>query len=424
MNLEPAYARGRDPLGPSHYAAYLADLVAHHRRHAVIVAEVGVPSSRLVAHWQPEGLTHGGQDERAQGEQDARLLRDVHDAGCAGAILFAWIDEWFKKSWLVVEFSEPLERTPLWYNPQDAEQNYGLVGYRPGASGPSVVVDGRPGDWARVPVHLEGQGLALRLLADEGWLHVALSWSPGAFDPSSQTLLLGLDTHGVWEGDHQLPFGLPLESAAGLEFVIRFAPGNGGAVVLADASYDLFTHRYRRPHRSRENRDGRFVVPRTESNRPRIGRDGTRFDGHRQEIGALRRGTQDRADPAFDSLAEWQLGDGFLEARIPWGLLHVSDPSSRRVVRDGPAQREGPVGTAVTDGFRVLAVTYAGGAGKGGGPGVLRALPQARAGRVALPPLFTWPTWEQPTFHRFRKLAFALVQETLQAMPDSPRPPP
>jgi len=421
MNLDPGYAAGRDHLGSSRYAAYLADLVRHHRKHAVIVAEVGVPASRLVAHWQPDGLTHGGQDERAQGEQDARLLRNVHDAGCAGAILFAWVDEWFKKNWLVIELEEPRERKPLWYNPQDAEENYGLVGYRPGADGPRVLVDGRPDDWAPVPVHLAGQGLSVKLLADEGWLHAAVSWSPGAFDPATQTLLLGVDTHGLREGDHRLPFGLPLDSAAGLEHVVRFAPD--GAAVLADEWYDLFTHRYRRPHRSRENRDGLFVMPRTESNRPRIGRDGTRFAAHRQEIGWLRRGTQDRTDPAFDSGAEWQLGPGFLEARIPWGLLQVSDPSSRRVVRDGPAQRAGPVGTAVTEGFRVLAVTFTNGDGTGR-PAVGKVLPPARGGRVPAPPLFTWAPWEAPTFHRFRKLGFEIVQRALRELPDAPRPPP
>ena len=93
------------------------------------------------------------------------------------------------------------------------------------------------------------------------------------------------------------------------------------------------------------------------------------------------------------------------------------------MVRDGPGQRTGAVGTAVTDGFRVLAVTYTDGDGVSA-PSVLRTLPLARAGRVGTPPLFTWPTWEQPTFHRFRKLGFGLVQAALRELPDAPRPPP
>jgi len=415
MNLDPGYRAGRDHLGESNYAAYLADLVRHHRRHAVVIAEVGVPSSRLVAHWQPQGLTHGGQDERAQGEQDVRLLRDVYDAGCAGAVLFAWIDEWFKKNWLVIPFEEPLERKPLWYNAQDAEENYGLVAYRPGAGGPAILVDGKPGDWERVPAYLEGDGLSVKLLADEGWLHVAVAWGEGAFDPEREALLLGIDTHDAGAGSHRLPPPLGLRSAAGLELALLLQGGE--ATVLADEHYDLFTRRFRRPFRSVKNDAGRFVVPRTESNRERWGRDGTRFPPRRQEIGRLRRGTQDRADPAFDSGAEWQMGPGFAELRIPWGLLQVTDPSSRRVVRDAPGQRDGPVGTEVTPGFRVLLA-----AGKPDARGeAVRTLPRARGGRVPLPPLFAWPTWEEPTFHRHRKLSFGLVQAFLRELPEQPR---
>ncbi|GLH70554.1 hypothetical protein GETHPA_20870 [Geothrix rubra] len=413
MNLDPGYAKGGDT-----YAAYLRDLVAHHRRHPVVISEFGVPSSRLVAHWQPQGMTHGGQSEREQGEQDARLFRDIHDSGCAGGMLFAWIDEWFKKNWLVIDDEVPLERKPLWYNVEDAEENYGLLAYHPGAAGPSIRIDGRAGDWAKVPDYLAGPDLRLKVLADEGWLHLGLFFRGPIPDWAKEGLAVGIDTHGVDLGDHRLPWGLDLRSQAGLEFVVRFQGDQ--TALYADAPYDLFTHRLDRPIRSVDNDAGRFVMPMTESNRPRIGRDGTRFPGHRQEIGWLRRGTQDRSDPAFDSRAEWRegtAGDGwsFLEARIPWGLLNVTDPSSRRVIRDAiPPGDE--VGTAVTEGFRLCLVRF-----RTDGAGRLQpagSLPAAREGVLPLPPLFTWATWEQPTFHRVRKQSFDLVKACLHGLPD------
>ena len=125
----------------------------HHARHPVLIAEFGVPSSRVVAHWQPQGLTHGGQSEREQGEQDARLKRNIHEAGCAGGVLFAWIDEWFKKNWLTLPFERPADRKALWYNALDAEENYGLIAYRPGAQGPTILIDGKADDWARIPAY-------------------------------------------------------------------------------------------------------------------------------------------------------------------------------------------------------------------------------------------------------------------------------
>lgn len=423
INLDPGYQKGRDHVGPNNYFAYLQDLVRHHRRHAVSISEFGVPSSRLVAHWQPQGMTHGGQNEREQGEHDARQFRNIHDSGCAGGMLFAWIDEWFKKNWLVIDFEEPLERKPFWYNVQDAEENYGLRGYHPGESGPTILIDGHSKDWDKVPVYLQSPQLTMKVVADEGWLHLGFFWkSEEGLDLERHALMVGLDTFDARLGDHRPPFGLPLTSEAGLEFVAVFRQNQG--TLLVDEPYDLFTHRYSRPYRTVANDLGRFVMPRTESNRFRLGRDGTTFPEHRQEIGWLRFGTQDRSDSKFDSRAEWNRGPGFLEVRIPWGLLHLTDPSQRRVVQEDADQIQGAVGTQITEGFRLWVAAYeADEAFRPRTENLLFTLPQAQKNRIPLPPPFTWKTWEHPTFHTFRKQSFPLVQEALRKIPDTPQIP-
>lgn len=413
LNNDADLASGRDAQGPNNYAAYLKKLVAYHKKHPVVISEFGVPSSRLVAHWQAQGMTHGGMDERKQGEVDARLLGNISESGCAGAVLFAWIDEWFKKNWLVIEFEEPLDRKPKWYNYQDAEENYGLIGYRPGAKGPSALIDGDPSDWKAVPEYIARDGFSMKLIADEGWLNMGIFWDRSrVFDG----LFVGVDTHDRNRGDHRLPFGLAAGSEAGLEFAILFQGGK--AAVFADDAYDLFPNVDRKPYRSVPNADGRFVMPMTESNRWRIGRDGTIYEPRRQEIGWLKEGTQDRASKDFDSLAEWKRGDGFLEARIPWGLLNLSDPSSRAVVSSPegiPLSREG---VPVTDGFRLELVAYGGDAFAGKAtfaasvPAAAKAYP-AGLPLIALPPLFTWTTWEEPTWHAFKKESYYIYREAL-----------
>ena len=418
LNLDAGYAKGQDAEGPNNYFAYLQELVRHHRKYPVLIAEFGVPSSRLVAHWQPQGLTHGGQSEREQGEQDARLFRNILDSGCAGGLLFAWADEWFKKNWLVIQFEEPLERKPLWYNPLDAEENYGLIAYRPGAGKPAILIDGKAADWNPVPDYLASATLRLKVLADEGWLHLGLFFKGAIPDWTREGFALGVDTHGTNLGDHRLPWGLGLRSQAGLEFMVRLQGPR--TAIYTDAPYDLFTHRLDRPYRSVDNEAGLFLMPQTESNRARIGRDGTRFPAHRQEIGWLRRGTQDRDALAFDSRAEWLEGEAspgwhFLEARIPWGLLHVTDPSSRQVIRD-PVPPGDEVGTIQTEGFRFSVVRFQ---AEGNGPlRPLQTLPPAKDKLLPLSPLFTWPAWEQPSFHRVRKQSFDLLKACLHSLPD------
>src|SRR5205809_765297 len=113
----------------------------------VRIGETGVPSSRGIAHLQPQGWNHGGHTERAQGEIDARLMMDIDEAGLAGGVLFALLDEWFKRNWMVFDFEVPAERKPLWLNVLDPEENYGLLAARPGATSWKVKVDGRAEDW-------------------------------------------------------------------------------------------------------------------------------------------------------------------------------------------------------------------------------------------------------------------------------------
>lgn len=417
INLDPGYQKVAQQTGRGNYFAYLQDLVRHHRKHPVVISEFGVPSSRLVAHWQAQGMTHGGQSEREQGEQDAQMFRDIHDTGCAGGILFAWIDEWFKKNWLVIQFEEPLERKPLWYNVQDAEENYGLIAYHPGASGPTICIDGRSDDWKTIPDYLASLDLKLKVVADEGWLHLGLFFKGPLPDWSKGGFVVGIDTVDPRLGDHSLPWGLGLRSEAGLEFMVRFQGEQ--TALFVDAPYDLFTHRLNRPYRSQDNKAGRFVMPMTESNRPRIGRDGTRFPAHRQEIGWLRHGTQDRLDPAFDSRAEWMEGrasDGwsFLEARLPWGLLNVTDPSSHQVVMDSlhPGDK---VGTIQTDGFRLFLMRTLGNVQS---LSPVQVIPAPTGNTIPRPPLFSWPGWEQPTFHQIRKQSFEILKNCLKTLPD------
>jgi len=285
--------------------------------------------------------------------------------------------------------------------------------------GPSITIDGKSADWASVPVYAASGGYSLKLLADEGWLHLGLFWAAGTKPPPGG-FLVGLDTHDAARGDHKLPFGLKGTSEAGLEFVALFQGDK--AAVFADEPYDLFSNRERKLYRSVDNRAGRFVMPKTESNRWRVGRDGTIFPSKQQEIGWLKEGTQDRSSPAFDSMAEWERGSGFIEARIPWGLLNVSDPSSRAIVSAPEGLPRSSEGAPVTDGFRLVLVAYKGDA-FAGKASILATMPAASAsGAIGMPPLFSWKTWEESTWHSFRKQAYDIYAAALAGIPDEPAP--
>ena len=63
LNLDPGYAAFRDRHGACSYAGYLADLKEHTRGIPLLIGEVGVPTSRGIAHLHPQGIHHGGASE-------------------------------------------------------------------------------------------------------------------------------------------------------------------------------------------------------------------------------------------------------------------------------------------------------------------------------------------------------------------------
>ncbi len=105
-------------------------------------------TSRGIAHRQPEGLHHGGHDERYAMRQNARLLNAIHRERMAGGVAFEFMDEWFKSTWPTGPFEIPEERRPFWFNFESAEQSYGLFAMRPRSP---VRLDGDASDWERLP---------------------------------------------------------------------------------------------------------------------------------------------------------------------------------------------------------------------------------------------------------------------------------
>jgi hypothetical protein len=413
MVYDPGYAKARDEEGPNAYLGYLQDLARHHAAHPVFVGEVGVPSSREVAHINYQGFTHGGHGEKQQGEVNARLFRTVRRAGLTGAALFAWIDEWFKHNWLVMAYHLPAARNALWHDRQDAEQNYGLLAYRAGEGGPKVVIDGRAGEWSGPPLLAAGDGAPrLWVTSDESDLYLRLDTDPAA----RLGYVIAMDVIDPALGDRSFPAGVPLKSAARLEAAILF-DGQAARVVLDD-TYDRWADL---PDQPRANDDGVFVSPRIRPNPLRITRDGQVIPSTVLEIGTLRPGTTDRSSPEFDDRAEWRQdrATGVLELRVPWGMLNVTDPSSRAVWRPGT----GPQSWVTTEGIRfaVAAVPLAAGPGFKAAGAPVAVLPPADArGVVDGLALYRWPTWEVPTFHTYPKLSFEIMRRALHALPDTP----
>jgi hypothetical protein len=362
-----------------------------------------------MAHWQPQGWHHGGHDERAQADIDARLTRDIHASGAAGAVLFAAIDEWFKKNWLVIDFENPLERNRLWLNPLDAEQNYGIIAMRAGVRDSAMSIDGRANDWrgakalyssAAQPSNEPLQLRSFSVRSDEAYLYLRLD--VGRVDWTRANYLIGIDTYRRDLGDMRFPY-TGAASNVGFEFVLDLR-GPANSRLLVDPPYNLYRivdgyRIYNRPFRSQPNEDGQYDSIRVAPNRRRIGRNNVDYPAYTYDRGLLVHALQSQT-----TLADWYADStsGIIEIRLAWGMLHVTDPSSRTVLH-GDAET-GEVAGVETDGFRFVVQSFDPRTPRGSG----ERLPNAEAAV----PTWTWQMWEEPRWHAEIKPAFETMRQT------------
>ncbi|MGH7658813.1 MAG: hypothetical protein ACREL6_11315, partial [Gemmatimonadales bacterium] len=406
MLYDPGYDTASSSEGRSNYFGYLRDLVRYHDDMPVLIAEYGVPSSEGMAHWQPQGWTHGGHDEKEMALIDARLTREIHESGAAGGIIFAWMDEWFKKNWVVSELQIPAEHIPRWRNTMDAEQNYGILGMYAGHPDSIPKLGGDPGRWTgSTPLMETGAGpvAALHVYQDEAYVYLGIRLDSGedSLNWRSGGVMVGIDTYSPDEGQHRLP-GLEMQAEPGFEFLVdlrspddgqlRIIPGYdpyGGPPDSTGDDRGLF---YTRPAMTSNRSDGTFDSMFVITNRARFGRNGTFFPARGYTRGRLQYGTSEES-----SLSDWYYDQGasLVEIRLPWGLLNVTDPSTRTVLDDRTA--EGGFGTTETNGFRFGVILYSGETNRT----VSGALPSLEAQRWSSEefPVWTWDTWEMPEYH-------------------------
>ena len=304
MNNDAAYRSA--PGG--NYAGYLRALVAHHKQMPVLISEYGVPSSRNVAHFQAQGQTHGGHSEADQARINVELDHTIRQTGMAGGIVFAWLDEWFKRNWMYLDLERPADSKPRWLNTMDAEEHYGLL-----ASDPK----GEPTLCSAATQAMPPLPGAPALLAEATPAGLQLAWRTQA-----QTSELRLDVHPT-PGDE---FRVTLNGSSG-RLLLNSGYRPFKPRVVGKQTYELYD-----PH-ARPTPGAPFMPYVTLPNIRRIGRDGTVYPARTDEPGQLRGGSAE--DPqSHDLTQDFCTAGGWTHLRVPWTLLNVTEPSSH-LVQDG-----------------------------------------------------------------------------------------
>ncbi|MFW5754265.1 MAG: Ig-like domain-containing protein, partial [Marinilabiliaceae bacterium] len=331
ISQQSSYQDFYDHYGPNSYIGYLTELKAHYKDVPLIIAEFGVPSSWAAAHYASSGLNHGGFDEKGQGEANIRMLQNIENTDCGGGIHFAWIDEWFKRTWVTDPLDYEVENRILWHNIAAAEQNYGLKSF----SLPSEqdTVARFTGD---LPV------TELRSCANHGFfeLEIDLTEPFGILNE----MWVALDTYDPDAGELLMPSGIEIPIRS--EFLLHIT--NYSAKLYVTQAYDTYGiwHHVSGPeqlYRSVPTEGHPWNIVRYKNNYPN---KDVQFVGDLQ----VRRFFQPKS-----SLDAVTIYNQEIRVRLPWTYLNFVAPNLRKVLDD---DRDTPeTETAISDGIKI-AVRY------------------------------------------------------------------
>ena len=313
---------------PNSYLAYIKALKDHYGDLPLIVSELGVPSSRGVAHQDDNlGRDQGGHTEREQGEAIVSLLKDVKAAGAGGGIIFSWQDEWFKKTWNTSAYDDP-DRRAYWSNVQTAEQCYGLLTFDPGAVQTVVTLDGRDREWENIGPVVSYGDLEVKAISDERYLYLHIN-TDGDFRLCFD---INPDVGNTRWGDYTL--------GNGADFLLRREKGE--AELLVDPYY--YPMYFLETAMNGEGafsytsgpvvKDSGVFSPIDMILRRVVNHNGKSLPPSFCRTGSLRRGNGDPYSADFDSLADYCVGEGVTELRLPWALLNFADPSTGKIIGD------------------------------------------------------------------------------------------
>lgn len=380
MNFSEELVKVYDPVNT--YKAYLKKLNKFHSM-PVLVAEFGVPASRGKAHdARYSGYNQGQHTEQRQGEILASMIKDIYDTGNIGALIFAWQDEWFKRTWNTMDFDLEWQR-PFWSNVETNEQMFGLLSFEPGES-LKIKLDGDINDWDLIPYIGEN----LKATQDERYLYLYIE------KRSHEPLYIGIDT--IPNQGNMTHSKKNISFSSGADFLITI---DQTSKIEVDPYYDAFSHLYGEVLKMVDKPLGMDTISsglftglyHALSKALTIPITNEHIGFSRYEAGLLRKGNSDPNSTSYDSLSDYFDTNEFVEIRIPYLLLNIMDPSTKTRMANFKGQ------TSFTgEPFDSIQIGF------------------GYAGESVLLNPYTWENWSMPTYHERLKQSYYIIQNTLK----------
>jgi hypothetical protein len=337
MNYSLSYTNYIDEQGNINpYKGYLEDLKNYHSM-PIVVGEFGIPASRGKAHNALySGFNQGNISEEMQGEMVVDMAQDIYESGYAGAMVFSWQDEWFKRTWNTNQY-DLSHRRPFWSNIQTNEQYFGLLAFDPGIESRVSYADGDISEWTNQDVILSQENQDISMKSDARYLYILIK--DENFNFETDKLFIAIDTLDEQGNDHIIDTNISF--SRDVDFIIEINKEDESRI-LVDQYYDAFQylHSYRYTYLEKTMIDNTknsgvfnsmnlplsypLYLPESETNIP--------FQYY--ETGKLAYGNANPLNEDYNSLSDFYVHNNYVELQIPWQLLNFTDPSTKSIMSD------------------------------------------------------------------------------------------
>lgn len=328
------------------YEAYLQDLISTHKDTVpLLVAEFGIPSSRGITHQNPiTGYNQGKVDEVSQGKMLVHMAEDIMANNYAGCLVFAWQDEWFKRTWNTMDNTMP-NRRAYWDDVQTNEQAFGVLDFVSYTDDHKImVIDGKTDDWTANDKFLKTNNIEMSVKKDAAYIYLLLEANKNinlindrviiAFDVTPKS---GAKSYTSQDGKDTYSF------TEGVDFVLELNGFNDTEIYTHDY-YDKFAFAYR--YTDEVNVDGKLMYPTipdsTGFNTIKLLNEVQLVLPDRNETihpivditGKLLYGSTNKTYPEYSTISDFYMTPSVAEIRIPYGILNFRDPSTLTIEDD------------------------------------------------------------------------------------------
>jgi hypothetical protein len=307
MNNDTKYTAYKDEEGSFRYGGYLKDFMSHNLKYPAIVAEYGASTSMYTAHFSPDGYHHGGLSEEEQADAIIRMTKSIIKEGYAGAIIFEWMDEWAKKTWITEPYMIPYNRNPYWHNAMDPEQNYGLIAYRTDGT----IRNKLSMVYKREATSLEEGIEDISVGQDESFLYLQIKFSTE--NPINQKFQLRIHSSSDIKGSNAE------------EYIIQF---DKTPQILVNPSYNWIRGYYLASEHAYDQYEELIQLTNAEN----TDKEGKITSEKSQNLSNLQIGTFEVPQNHI------QITENAMIIRLPYGLLGISDPSTNTILYDDRIQ--------------------------------------------------------------------------------------